>query len=193
MWVATNDLPRSATHPFYMRLNQILEEHHFDGHVEGLCQQFYADEGRPGLPPGRYFRLLLIGYFEGLGRIPPMFHTQSEARRFFVDRIIQQAETEHVKLSEDEREMLLWSESAPDSVADPELVGRLEAEISDADYESKIAGLVQRSFAADVAVDHQTKQRWRQAWTVLNHGDHYILVMINAAVGKHVKPWWRFW
>ena len=66
MWVATQDLPRSAAHPFYARLNQILDQHDFDGHVEGRCQRFYADDGRPGLPPGRYFRLLLIGYFEGL-------------------------------------------------------------------------------------------------------------------------------
>ena len=66
MWVATQDLPRSAAHPFYARLNQILDQHDFDGFVEGLCERFYADEGRPGLPPGRYFRLLLIGYFEGL-------------------------------------------------------------------------------------------------------------------------------
>jgi transposase len=66
MWVATQDLPRSAAHPFYARLNQILEQHGFDGYVEGLCERFYADDGRPGLPPGRYFRLLLIGYFEGL-------------------------------------------------------------------------------------------------------------------------------
>ena len=67
MWVATQDLPRSAAHPFYRRLNQILDEAHFDGYVETRCQRFYADElGRPGLPPGRYFRLLLLGYFEGL-------------------------------------------------------------------------------------------------------------------------------
>jgi transposase len=66
MWVATYDLPRSAVHPFYGRLNQILDQHDFDGHVEGLCERFYADDGRPGLAPGRYFRLLLIGYFEGL-------------------------------------------------------------------------------------------------------------------------------
>ena len=65
MWVATQDLPRSAAHPFYARLNQILDPHDFDSFVEGLCERFYADEGRPGLPPGRYFRLLLIGYFEG--------------------------------------------------------------------------------------------------------------------------------
>jgi transposase len=66
MWVATQDLPRSAAHPFYARLNQILDQHDFDGYVEGLCERFYADDGRPGLPPGRYFRLLLVGYFEGL-------------------------------------------------------------------------------------------------------------------------------
>ena len=66
MWVATQDLPRTAAHPFYARLNQILDQHDFDRYVEGLCERFYADDGRPGLPPGRYFRLLLIGYFEGL-------------------------------------------------------------------------------------------------------------------------------
>jgi transposase len=47
-------------------LNQILDQHDFDESVEGLCRRFYAEDGRPGLPPGRYFRLLLIGYFEGL-------------------------------------------------------------------------------------------------------------------------------
>jgi transposase len=49
------------------RLNQILDKADVDGSVEGLCQRFYANEiGRPGLPPGPYFRLPLIGYFEGL-------------------------------------------------------------------------------------------------------------------------------
>jgi transposase len=67
MWVATQHLPRSAAHPFYTRLNQILDQADFDAHVETLCQPFYADEvGRPGLPPGRYFRMQLLGYFEGL-------------------------------------------------------------------------------------------------------------------------------
>jgi transposase len=66
MWVARQDVPRSVAHPFYTRLNQILEQHDFDGYVEGLCQRCYADDGRPGLPPGRHFRLLPIGYFEGL-------------------------------------------------------------------------------------------------------------------------------
>ena len=54
-------------HPFYEQTNQILDSHGFDAFVEGLCQKFYADKlGRPSLPPAVYFRLLLIGYFEGI-------------------------------------------------------------------------------------------------------------------------------
>ena len=67
IWVATTDLPQSTGHPFYERLNRILEAAGFDAFVEGLCAPFYATMGRPSLSPGRYFRLLLIGYFEGLG------------------------------------------------------------------------------------------------------------------------------
>jgi len=67
IWVAAQDLTRTTVHPFYARLNQILDRHDFDRNVDGLCQRFYAnDVGRPGLTPGRCFRLLLIGYFEGL-------------------------------------------------------------------------------------------------------------------------------
>jgi hypothetical protein len=68
MWVPTTDLPTAASHPFYRRLNQLLREHEFDDFVEAQCAGFYAETmGRPGLPPGIYFRLLLIGYFEGIG------------------------------------------------------------------------------------------------------------------------------
>src|SRR5438128_9757077 len=67
MWVAAIDLPMSPGHPFYTRLNTILDEAGFDRFAEAECAAFYAPVmGRPGLPPGRYFRLLLVGYFEGL-------------------------------------------------------------------------------------------------------------------------------
>jgi transposase len=67
IWVPTTDLPTAASHPFYRRLNQLLREHGFDDFAEGQCAGFYAETmGRPGLPPGIYFRLLLIGYFEGI-------------------------------------------------------------------------------------------------------------------------------
>jgi len=67
MFVTTSELPRSPGHPFYERLNRVLEEAGFDLFAEKHCSRFYAGEiGRPGLQPGRYFRLLLLGYFEGL-------------------------------------------------------------------------------------------------------------------------------
>jgi len=67
MWVSATDLPVSPGHPFYARLNAILDEAGFDRFAEEQCRQFYAPMmGRPSLPPGRYFRLLLLGYFEGL-------------------------------------------------------------------------------------------------------------------------------
>jgi transposase len=65
MWIATQDLPRSASHPFYTPLNRILEQNRFDNYVEDLCSAFYAARlGRPSLAPGRYFRLLMLGFFE---------------------------------------------------------------------------------------------------------------------------------
>lgn len=67
IWIAQTDLPRTVAHPFYEQLNRLLEERGFDEWVEGQCSRFYAERmGRPSVAPGRYFRLLLIGYFEGL-------------------------------------------------------------------------------------------------------------------------------
>ena len=67
MWIPATELPTSASHPFYARLNRLLAEHRFDEFVEARCAAFYAETmGRPGLAPGIYFRLLMIGYFEGL-------------------------------------------------------------------------------------------------------------------------------
>src|SRR3990170_5010541 len=66
LWVATQDLPKSPGHPFYEKLNKILAEAGFDRLVEELCEPYYAKAGRPSVPPGVYFRMLLVGYFEGI-------------------------------------------------------------------------------------------------------------------------------
>lgn len=66
LWVFAQDLPKSPGHPFYARLNEVLEKEGFDRFVEKACAKFYAAVGRPSLRPGRYFRLQLLGYFEGL-------------------------------------------------------------------------------------------------------------------------------
>jgi transposase len=67
LWIATRDLPQSGGHPFYAQVNKILDAAGFDRFVEKRCAGFYADKvGRPSLPPTMYFRMLLIGYFEGI-------------------------------------------------------------------------------------------------------------------------------
>jgi transposase len=105
MWVATQDLPRSAAHPFYARLNQMLDQHDFDGFAEGVCERFYAGEGRPGLPPGRYFRLLLIGYFEGLDaeRAIAWRAADSFTLREFLGLVLPEAPPDHSTISRTRR------------------------------------------------------------------------------------------
>src|SRR6516225_4726074 len=67
LWLSATEIRATAAHPFYKRLNELLDRHEFDQVAEGECQEFYADKmGRPGLSPGIYFRLLLVGYFEGI-------------------------------------------------------------------------------------------------------------------------------
>ncbi|MGD0519253.1 MAG: hypothetical protein ABSA26_17080, partial [Thermoguttaceae bacterium] len=68
MWVATTALPKSQGHVFYRKLNQVLAEAEFDQTVENLCRPYYHSHiGRAGIPPGVYFRMLLVGYFKGIG------------------------------------------------------------------------------------------------------------------------------
>jgi transposase len=67
LWIAHTELAAAPGHPFYQRLNELLEAEGFDEFVEGRCAKFYAAKyGRPSLTPGIYFRALLIGYFEGI-------------------------------------------------------------------------------------------------------------------------------
>jgi hypothetical protein len=68
LWIASNAVVEPLGNAFYDRLNQILDEHHFDRRVEAVCRRFYKKNpyGRPSIAPGVYFRALPIGYFEGL-------------------------------------------------------------------------------------------------------------------------------
>ena len=100
---------------------------------------------------------------------------------------------EGLALSDAERQMLYWSESDPEFKADPKLVEQLASEMSDEDYEAKIAALLQSAFAADSAIDSRAPAVWQQARSVLKQGDHYILIMIDRAVGTKLKRWWEFW
>ncbi|MFQ5734996.1 MAG: DDE transposase, partial [Planctomycetaceae bacterium] len=65
-WIETAALASVPKHVFYDTLNRLLDEAGFDAFVEELCEPFYSSIGRDSIPPGRYFRMLFVGYFEEL-------------------------------------------------------------------------------------------------------------------------------
>ena len=106
LWVATSDLPKSPSHPFYARLSALLDASGFDPFVEKACQKFYAPVmGRPSLTPGCYFRLLLIGYFEGIDseRGIAWRATDSLAIRSFLRLAVDEAAPDHSTISRTRR------------------------------------------------------------------------------------------
>ena len=67
LWVPASEIVTTPGHVFYERLNTVLAAEKFDQRVEALCRKYYkSSSGRPSMTPGTYFRMLLLGYFEGL-------------------------------------------------------------------------------------------------------------------------------
>ena len=83
--------------------------------------------------------------------------------------------------------MLSFSESDPEFVVDPALVDKLTAEISDEDYETKVAGLLERAYKRDVDRNGTARDTYREAYAALKKGDHYLLIMIDRSLGRQLK------
>jgi transposase len=67
LWVAASEIAATPGHVFYERLNVVLNAEKFDQRVEAICRKYYkSSSGRPSITPGTYFRMLLLGYFEGI-------------------------------------------------------------------------------------------------------------------------------
>jgi transposase len=93
-------------HPFYQRLNGVLEEAGFDAFCEERCRRFYHQKlGRPSLAPGAYFRLLLIGFFEGIDseRGIGWRVADSLSLRRFLNYGLNEATPDHVTISRTRR------------------------------------------------------------------------------------------
>jgi transposase len=106
LFIPTTKLPQSVAHPFYAKLNEVLAGWKFDAFVEELCAKFYDEKiGRPGLAPGKYFRLLLIGYFEGIDseRGIAWRCSDSLSLRSFVGYRLDELSTEHSTISRTRR------------------------------------------------------------------------------------------
>jgi transposase len=102
LWVPTADLPQSPGHAFYDKLNQLLAEASFDRFAEDLCRPHYADGiGRDSIPPGVYFRMLFVGYFEGLDsqRAIAWRCSDSLSLRTFLGTPLAEATPEHSSLT----------------------------------------------------------------------------------------------
>lgn len=98
------ELPDGGGHVFYEKLNQLLGQHDFDRRVEALCEQYYADAsrgGRPSLPPGVYFRMCFIGFFEGIvsSRGIAWRCSDSLALRKFLGILLTQTTPDHSTMS----------------------------------------------------------------------------------------------
>jgi len=113
LWIATSDVVETPGNAFYDRLNQILDAHKFDGKVEQLCRKFYKNSpyGRPSMAPGVYFRMLLIGYFEGLDseRGIAWRTADSLSLRKFLGYALDEATPDHSTISRTRR--LYWLET----------------------------------------------------------------------------------
>jgi transposase len=104
LFICPADLPDGGGHVFYEKLNQLLGRHDFDRRVEALCEQYYADAsrgGRPSLPPGVYFRMCFIGYFEGIASYRGIAWrcSDSNALRKFLGILLTQTTPDHSTLS----------------------------------------------------------------------------------------------
>jgi hypothetical protein len=115
-----------------------------------------------------------------------------EARRFFIDRVIAEAERQGIPLSTNERKMLNWSEVEPGCVADSELAEALANEISDEAYEAKVSRLLEAAYKRETATDAAARDLYRGAYSVLKRGDYYLMVMIEEALGRKLRRWWQF-
>jgi transposase len=112
LWIASQDVVRTPANPFYERLNAILDGHSFDRKVEQLCRRYYKGPlGQPSLPPGVYFRLLLVGYFEGLDseRGIAWRVQDSLSLRKFLGYLLDEATPDHSTISRTRR--LVWIET----------------------------------------------------------------------------------
>lgn len=118
IWIEASRLVTPVGHPFYERLNHLLNQRGFDAFAESACQRFYAKVGRPGLAPGVYFRALLVGYFEGLDseRGIAWRTADSLALRSFLGFELSQTTPDHSTISrtrrlidvETHRQVFLW-------------------------------------------------------------------------------------
>src|SRR5712691_2945863 len=114
-WVETSQLQARGRHPFYSRLNEILDRAKFDTYAERICRKYYATTmGRPSIAPGVYFRCFLMGYFEGIDSERGIAYRVSDSLslREFLGLSLEEQTPDHSTLSKTRRRMKLGTHEA---------------------------------------------------------------------------------
>lgn len=117
---------------------------------------------------------------------------QAGAKAYFIALIVEQAGKSNVPLSEAERYNLAWCETDPSFERKLELDSKFEEETTMEEYEKKVATLIKQAYDAAAASSSEGKQTFRAAYKALSKGDHYLLVMLRAALGMRLQSWWPF-
>ena len=112
-----------------------------------------------------------------------MFATQSEAKGFFVEKVVSRALSEGLPLSKQEQRLIRVSVADPDSLTD---LHDAAGEAAEREFESRVSGLLKRSYQADLQTSPDARNLYRDAYAKLAEGDHYLMVMIEQAIGRRL-------
>ena len=111
-----------------------------------------------------------------------VFSNQKQAKQFFIDKILFQAQKDRMSLSEAEQYMLGWTETEGGFELNQKLIDEFDKQTTPEIYESKISTLIKHAYDSDALSEPGKGKIYRDAYHVLSQGDHYLLVMIKKAL-----------
>lgn len=118
----------------------------------------------------------------------------SEAKEFFIQKVLDQARKQNIILSDVEKQMLSWRDTDPNFYENHELNQRFENETSKSEYEKKIARLIRSGYDDDLWENNVARKTYGQAYKAIKSKDYYITIMVDKAIGKDVnKLSYFFW
>jgi hypothetical protein len=108
-----------------------------------------------------------------------VFKSQAQAKLFFIDKILFQAQKDRISLSEAEQYMLGWTETEGGFELNRKLIDEFDTQTIRENYEKAICALIRHAYDTDISNDPAMSKTYNAAYRTLNHGDHYLLVMIK--------------
>ncbi len=120
------------------------------------------------------------------------FASQSEAKQFYIDKIVAQALKDNEPLTDAERYMLNWTETDKEFKIDVAMNRKFDEETTDEKFEKKIRSLLTRVYEADIRENPKLRKVYCSAYRAITTNDHYILIIIRDALGRKFRRWWLF-